>query len=120
MDILGKRRDREKALRPTSAVPVCQQLVSMEACPLPNETESSWLKAAGQDDAINRNGGPVAGVMRMEMRYRMVGLVPIHVYSDAVEGANTRHPLERTGRQLLESEETISNVLLRRVGLRRI
>jgi hypothetical protein len=92
----------------------------MEARPFANETQSSWLKAPGQDDAINRNGGPVAGVMRMEMRYWMVGLVPIHVYSDAVEGANARHPVERTGRQLLESEETMFSVLCRRIGLRRI
>ena len=41
MNILRKRRNREKALGPTSAVPVCQQFVSMEACPLANETESS-------------------------------------------------------------------------------
>jgi len=92
----------------------------MEACPLANEAESSWLKAPGQDDAINRDGRPVAGVMRMEMRYRMVGLIPIHVYGDTVEGANSRHPVERTGRQLLESEEIKSDVLRRPLGLRRI
>jgi hypothetical protein len=92
----------------------------MKACPLANETESWWLKASGQDDAINRNGGPVAGVMRMEMRDRMVGLVPIHVFRDAVEGANAGHPVERTGRPLLEAEETMFSVLRRRVGLGRI
>jgi len=43
----------------------------MEALPLANETESWWLKAPGQDYAINRRGGPVAGVMRMEMGYRI-------------------------------------------------
>jgi len=90
----------------------------MEACPLANETESSWLKAPGQDDAINRDGGPVASMMRMEMRYRMIGLVPIHVYSDAVEGANARHLVERTGRELLYSEEIMFHVLGRRAGLR--
>jgi hypothetical protein len=76
-NILGKGQDREKTLRPTSAFPVCQQLVSVEPCLLANETESSWLMAPGQDDAIHRDGGPVAGVMSVEMGYRMVGLIPI-------------------------------------------
>ncbi len=34
-----------------------RQFVSMETRPFANETQSSWLKAPGQDDAINRNGG---------------------------------------------------------------
>jgi hypothetical protein len=70
----------------------------VEACPVADETESSWLKASGEDEAINRDGGPAAGLMCMEMGYRMVGLIPIHVYRDAVEGADTRHPVEPTGR----------------------
>jgi hypothetical protein len=53
----------------------------------------------------------------MEIRYWMVGLVPIHVYSDAVEGANARHPVEGAGRQLLESEEIMFSLLRRRIGL---
>ena len=93
MGILGKRLDLEKTLRPTSAVPVCQQLVSMEARPLPNEAESSWLKVAGQDCAINGDRAPVPGMMRVGMGYQVVGLVPIHVDRDTVEGANTRHPV---------------------------
>ena len=51
--ILRKRCDCEKALRSTSALPVCQYFVTVKASPIANETESSWLQAPGQDYAIN-------------------------------------------------------------------
>ena len=67
MGILRKRCDCEKALRSTSALPVCQYFVTVKASPIANETESSWLQAPGQDYAINRDRGSAASMMCMEM-----------------------------------------------------
>jgi hypothetical protein len=53
LNMLRKRRNREQSLRAPSAVPIREQLISMEARPFANKTESSWLETPSQNHTIN-------------------------------------------------------------------
>jgi hypothetical protein len=89
--MLCQRLDGEQLLIPPGPFPVGHDLVPPEPCPFPDELQGAGIEAASKHLSVHRDRGTPPGMVGVEVGYRVIALVPVHVDHDPVERADTRH-----------------------------
>lgn len=94
--ILGEWLNCHKRSTVPRQSPVSKDLVTVRLGPFLDKALSAIWQRACQESAVSCDRGSPVGVFRMKMRNRMVSLTPVHGDHDPVEGADARHPTQRT------------------------
>src|SRR5271166_1796996 len=88
--MLGQRLDPRHRLQCLRAHPVISEFLGMDACPRPDEPQSTrWKRPIENSQRSEFDLSDVIAVLGVEMRRRMIGAV--HPYDDSVERGQARH-----------------------------
>ena len=71
--------------------PIGFQLFLVQGGPFTDETEAARWERASKDGAVKADRRLVARVLDVEVRHRVLGLVPVHPDQDPVEVTDLRH-----------------------------
>jgi hypothetical protein len=90
--ILGKRSDPFERFTEPGPLPVGQELLLVKPRPLEYQSLSATRELSGQDPGtVDGYGSPHTSVPSVEVRNRMVVVIPVHPDDDPVEGADPGH-----------------------------